>query len=248
MGKPKDHPRQRAYRRGEGLLPMTERMEDLLREPRKPLKTEFSPLNDAQRRYDHTIDTKVLTFGVGPAGTGKTYIATAKPALGLLERRWDRLIITRPAVEAGEKLGFLPGELGEKFDPYFAPVRDILNRVIGRSAVEAMIRSERIVAMPLAFLRGHTLSDCFVLLDEAQNTTPVQMKLFLTRIGENSKVVVNGDLSQTDIYGPSGLADALDRLHDDPEVGVVRFTRNDVVRSGLVQRVIDAYGQPDAQA
>lgn len=243
MGKPKQLPRHKG-KRGEGLLPMTERMEDILREDRRPAARDYAPMNEAQRRYDAAIEANTLTFGIGPAGTGKTYIATAKPALGLLARRWSKLIITRPAVEAGEKLGFLPGELGEKFDPYFAPVREILNRVIGRGTVEAMIRSERIVAMPLAFLRGHTLNDCFVLLDEAQNTTPVQMKLFLTRIGENSKVVVNGDLSQTDIHGPSGLADALDRLRDDPEVGVVRFTRDDVVRSGLVQRVIDAYATP----
>jgi phosphate starvation-inducible PhoH-like protein len=244
MGKSKERPRHRISRKGEGLLPMTERMQDLLREDCRASERDYAPLSEAQRRYDSAIEAHTLTFGIGPAGTGKTYVATAKPALGLLDRRWQRLIVTRPAVEAGEQLGFLPGELGEKFDPYFAPVRDILNRVIGKGTVEAMIRSERIVAMPLAFMRGHTFQDSFVVLDEAQNTTPTQMKLFLTRIGQNCKVVVNGDLSQRDIAGPSGLADALDRLAHLTDVAVMRFRREDIVRSGLVQEIVEAYASP----
>jgi phosphate starvation-inducible protein PhoH and related proteins len=241
MGKPKERPRHRVSRKGDGLLPMTERMEDLARDDRRAPERDYAPLSEAQRRYDSAIEAHTLTFGVGPAGTGKTYVATAKPALGLLERRWSRLIVTRPAVEAGEELGFLPGLLEEKFDPYFAPVRDILNRVVGKSTVEAMVRGQRIVAMPLAFMRGHTFTDSFVVLDEAQNTTPTQMKLFLTRIGQNCKVVVNGDLSQRDIPGPSGLADALDRLANMRDVAVVRFHRDDIVRSGLVQDICEAY-------
>jgi phosphate starvation-inducible protein PhoH and related proteins len=239
MGKPKGPSRTRIKR--EGLLPMTERTESLLRVDRRPLERDYAPLSAAQRFYDASIDANTLTFGVGPAGTGKTYVATAKPALGLLDRQWSKLIITRPAVEAGEELGFLPGELGEKFDPYFAPVRHILDRILGRGVVEALIRSERIVAMPLAYMRGHSFDDSFVILDEAQNTTPVQMKLFLTRVGENTKVVVNGDLSQVDIKGPSGLADALDRLEGMDNVAVCRFIREDIVRSGFVQQVVEAY-------
>lgn len=240
MGKPKIPPRARG-RNAKGLLPMTENMENILRDDRRPSKMSYEPMSNAQARYDSAIEGHTLTFGVGPAGTGKTYVATAKAALGLLERRWSKLIITRPAVEAGEQLGFLPGELGEKFDPYFAPVKDILNKIIGKGAVEAMMRSERIVALPLAFMRGHTFEDAFVLLDEAQNTTPTQMKMFLTRIGEGCKVVVDGDTQQIDIKGPSGLLDALDRVTRLSDVSVVRFGREDIVRSGLVQAIVESY-------
>ena len=154
-----------------------------------------------------------------------------------------RVIVTRPAVEAGEQLGYLPGELEEKYEPYIRPFRDVMNERLGRGMVDYMMKCERIEAAPLAFLRGRTFKNAFVILDEAQNTTPLQMKLFLTRIGENCKIVVNGDESQCDIKGESGLTDAVKRLSWIPSVKVVRFGIEDVVRSGLVAEVLQAYSQ-----
>lgn len=153
----------------------------------------------------------------------------------------DKIIITRPAVEAGESLGFLPGEIEDKFDPYLQPFRDVLNERLGKSFVEYMLKIGRIEAAPLAYMRGRTFKRAFVILDEAQNTTPNQMKLFLTRIGHDCKVVVNGDIRQKDIHGQSGLDDAVKRISHIPSVKCVRFTRQDVVRSGLVQEIVEAY-------
>lgn len=215
------------------------------REPRQtPMRRSAAPLQAqtaAQARYMAAIASNTITFGIGPAGTGKTFIA-ATMAADLLERKEiRRIIITRPAVEAGESLGFLPGELDEKYEPFFRPVRDVLERRMGAGALEYMVKAKTIEALPLAYMRGMTLDDAFILLDEAQNTTPTQMKLFLTRIGENATVVVDGDLSQKDIPGPSGLIDAARRLQGLPGVGFVTFTEDDVVRSGIVQDIVRRY-------
>lgn len=196
----------------------------------------------AQKRYLCAIKSHCLTFGIGPAGTGKSYCATAMAADALANGRIDRILLTRPAVEAGEQLGYLPGDLDEKFSVYIDPFRDILNERLGKGAVEYNLRHGRIVAAPLAFMRGKTFgSDTFVILDEAQNTSVAQMKMFLTRIGEDCKVVVNGDVKQSDIRGRNGLEDAIDRLRGLAGVKIHEFEREDIVRSGLVRAVIDRY-------
>lgn len=202
---------------------------------------ELRAQTEAQGHYILQIQKKWLTFGIGPAGTGKTYVCAALAAQALLEGKTERLIVTRPAVEACESLGFLPGELDQKFDPYFAPFRDVLDEWLGKSHVDGMIRSGKIVATPMAYMRGKTFKNAYVILDEAQNTTPNQMKLFLTRIGEDTKVVVNGDLAQSDLRGRNGLEDAIERLQHIEMVGISRFSRDDIVRSGLVRAVLEAY-------
>lgn len=206
-----------------------------------PLKAQ----TDNQARYIQTIHAKTLTFGLGPAGTGKTYIATRIAAEAFRDKEIEKIIITRPAVEAGEELGFMPGDMGEKIAPYFYPVREVLEEVLGKGPVEYAIKAEQIVFVPLAFMRGRTFKNAMVILDEAQNTTPTQMKLFLTRIGEGSHVIVNGDIKQTDIVGPNGLADVRSRLRNVPDVGFVTFTRDDIVRHGLVRLIAEAYENPE---
>ena len=186
--------------------------------------------------------THALTFGVGPAGTGKSYCAAGLAADGLKKGTIDRILLTRPAVEAGENLGFLPGDIDEKFGVYIEAFREILDERLGRGAVDYYLRHGRIVAAPLAYMRGRTFGPgTFVILDEAQNTTIQQMKMFLTRIGTDCTVVINGDVQQSDLRGANGLADAIDRLSDLPQVKVHTFTRDDIVRSGLVRAVIDRY-------
>lgn len=206
----------------------------------KPL----APQTENQDIYIRSIHGSKLTFGLGPAGTGKTYVCAAMAADALKAKSIKKIILTRPAVEAGESLGFLPGLLEEKFEPFMRPFKDVLNERLGAGFVEYAMKDKRIEALPLAYMRGMTFKDCWVILDEAQNTTPTQMKMFLTRIGENSKVIVNGDLSQKDIPGRSGLADAVQRVAHLNSVRVVRFTRDDVVRDGLVQEIIDCYANP----
>lgn len=207
----------------------------------KPLQ----PLNPRQSEYLQSITNNDITFGLGPAGTGKTYVATAWAAEAIKAREYSTLVITRPAVEAGESIGFLPGQMSEKFDPYFAPVREVLFERLGKSNVEAMIRSERIVIMPLAFMRGSSFKNSIVILDEAQNTSPKQMKMFLTRLGQDSKMIINGDIKQSDISGPNGLADATHKLHRLPGVSFVEFSRDDIVRHGLIRKIIDRYEKDD---
>jgi phosphate starvation-inducible PhoH-like protein len=188
------------------------------------------------------IQTHALTLGVGPAGTGKSYCAAGLAAEGLKKGTIDRILLTRPAVEAGENLGFLPGDIDEKFGVYIEAFREILDERLGRGAVDYYLRHGRIVAAPLAYMRGRTFGPgTFVILDEAQNTTIQQMKMFLTRIGTDCTVVINGDVQQSDLRGANGLADAIDRLSDLPQVKVHTFTRDDIVRSGLVRAVIDRY-------
>lgn len=201
----------------------------------------LEPMNEAQAHYIYSMKTNNLTFGTGPAGTGKTYVCGSVAAEALLKGEIRKIIITRPAVEAGEKLGFLPGELEDKYEPYIQPFRDVLNERMGKSRVDYSMKRGEIEAMPLAYMRGKSFKDAFVILDEAQNTTPTQMEMFLTRIGINCTVVVNGDPKQTDIRGRSGLTDALTRLSHLKSISVVNFTKDDVVRSGFVQQVVEAY-------
>jgi phosphate starvation-inducible PhoH-like protein len=192
-----------------------------------------------------------VTFGIGPAGTGKTWFAAALAAEALQAGDIKTIVIVRPAVEAGENLGFLPGDLNEKVDPFMRPIYDALSERMGSSAMEYAIKAGAIEVRPLAFLRGSTLKDCWVLADEMQNTTPAQMKMFLTRIGENSRFIVNGDLSQTDIEGPSGLADALRRLDGLRFVAKVEFTTADIVRDPICQAIAERYEikrNPDSQS
>lgn len=195
----------------------------------------------SQSQYIVAIKSHKLTFGIGPAGTGKSYCAGAIAAEELSNRRIDKIIISRPAVEAGENLGFLPGDLHEKFDPYFDAFRDCLVDRLGKGVVECGLKNDRIVVAPLAYLRGKTFNDAFVVLDEAQNCTAAQLKMFLTRIGENCRVVVNGDIRQSDIGHKSGLQDAVDRLGKLDSVYVHQFEREDIVRSGLVREIIECY-------
>ncbi|MDH3326049.1 MAG: PhoH family protein [Gammaproteobacteria bacterium] len=205
-------------------------------------QTPLRPQTEAQSHYINAIKTNCLTFGIGPAGTGKSYCAGALAAEALESGKIDRIILTRPAVEAGEQLGFLPGALDEKFSVYIDAFRDILNERLGSGTVEYNLRHGRIVAAPLAFMRGKTFSSrTFVILDEAQNTTISQMKMFLTRIGNDCKVVVNGDIKQSDIRGPNGLQDAVSRVKGLPSVYVHQFERDDIVRSGLVRHLMDRY-------
>lgn len=207
-------------------------------------KKEVAPLRaytEAQEAYLNSIDNNIITFAVGPAGTGKTFIAGAYAAQLLKDGKIDRIIITRPGVEAGESFGFLPGELEEKYLPYIEPFKDVLDERLGKSQVTYFLAHKVIIASPLGFMRGKSFKNCMIILDEAQNATPTQMKLFLTRIGENCKVVVDGDISQKDISGTSGLADAIDRLRKIGSVGVVEFGIEDIVRSGICKDIIKAY-------
>lgn len=210
------------------------------KKPRKQIKP-LEAKTEAQGHYMIAIEGNQLTFGTGPAGTGKTYICTRIGAQMLKDKVIKRLIVTRPAVEAGGGLGFLPGTIHEKFAPYFAPFRAVLDEVFGASHVDYLIKDGQIEIQPLEYIRGLTFDNCFVILDEAQNTTPGQMKLFLSRIGEYSKVVVNGDITQQDIEGQSGLTDAIDRLEGLNGVDLIEFTEDDIVRSGLCKEIIKRY-------
>lgn len=196
-----------------------------------------------QKRYLNAMQNFKLVFATGPAGVGKTFMCGTHAADLLRSQEIGRIVITRPAVEADESLGFLPGEIEDKFDPYLQPFKEVLERRLGKSQVAYMIKSGQIVASPLAYMRGSTFNDAFVILDEAQNTTPRQMKMFLTRIGQNCHVVVNGDMSQCDLRGPSGLEDAVRRVTHIPDVTHVTFDRRDIVRSGLVAEIVQAYDQ-----
>jgi phosphate starvation-inducible PhoH-like protein len=201
----------------------------------------------AQAAYIELMRNNELVFGIGPAGTGKTYLAAAFGAHLLHERRVDRLILARPALEAGERLGFLPGDLKEKIDPYLRPLYDALFEVMGDKCMKLM-ETGIIEVAPLAFMRGRTLSHSFVILDEAQNCTPGQMKMCLTRLGEDSRMVVTGDLSQSDLPGgPQGLDQAIEYLAGIEGVAVARFSASDVVRHALVTKIVSAYGAHEGQ-
>lgn len=200
-----------------------------------------------QRLYVDTIRDHVLTFAVGPAGTGKTYLAMALAVMALKNKEVERIILTRPAVEAGEKLGFLPGDLTQKVDPYLRPLYDAMYDFMGADSYTRLIERGVVEVAPLAYMRGRTLSDAFIILDEAQNTTSEQMKMFLTRMGFRSRVVVTGDITQTDLPSgkASGLAEAVSLLRDISGIGIVELTGKDIVRHELVQQIVEAYDAAD---
>ncbi|MCF6300340.1 MAG: PhoH family protein [Proteobacteria bacterium] len=199
--------------------------------------------SDNQKAYLHNIVTHDVNFGIGPAGTGKTYLAVACAVEALMNDQVSRIVLVRPAVEAGERLGFLPGDLSDKVDPYLRPLYDALYDMLGHNRVERMLEKNEIEVAPLAFMRGRTLNDAFVILDEAQNTTVEQMKMFLTRTGFNTTVVVTGDITQVDLRAgeKSGLKDAMGILEGIKGISFSWFKSKDVVRHSLVQKIIDAY-------
>ena len=196
-----------------------------------------------QKAYVDLLQENEVVFGLGPAGTGKTYVAVAKAVESLKKREVERIILSRPAVEAGERLGFLPGDMKEKVDPYLRPLYDALYDMMPADKVDRMLTSGEIEIAPLAFMRGRTLSESYVIIDEAQNTTPVQMKMVLTRLGQNSRMVITGDLSQIDLpHGqPSGLADAVGLLENVAGIGIIHLSGDDVVRHSVVARILKAY-------
>lgn len=202
-----------------------------------------------QKLYVETIKNNDITFGIGPAGTGKTYLAMAVAVSYLKQNKVNRIILTRPAVEAGEKLGFLPGSLEEKVDPYLRPLYDALYDMVDPEKVVDMIEKKVIEVAPLAFMRGRTLNDAFIILDEAQNTTKEQMKMLLTRIGFGSKAVVTGDITQIDLpkVSQSGLVEALKILENVKGIGFTKFSEKDVVRHPIVQKIIEAYNRYEEQ-
>jgi phosphate starvation-inducible PhoH-like protein len=206
-------------------------------------KKVVEPRTEAQKAYVRALFENELNFGIGPAGTGKTYLAVAVGVTMFLGGHVDRIVLSRPAVEAGERLGFLPGDMKDKVDPYMQPLYDALNDFIPAKQVEKLISEKRIEIAPLAFMRGRTLSNAFVVLDEAQNATTMQMKMFLTRLGEGSRMVITGDRTQVDLPRgvPSGLADAERLLQGIEKIAFSYFTAKDVVRHPLVARIIEAY-------
>ncbi|MBB5021107.1 PhoH family protein [Desulfurispira natronophila] len=219
---------------------------DVVRAGRKFIR----PRNTSQRKYVRSLQKKELTFGIGPAGTGKTYLAVACAVERLQQGAVERIIITRPAVEAGEKLGFLPGDLEEKVDPYLRPIYDALYDFLGVEKVEKLIQKKTIEVAPIAFMRGRTLSNAFILLDEAQNATESQMKMFLTRLGHGSSMAVNGDITQSDLSGPvrSGLRQALYILRRVEGLDVCHFSSADIVRHPMVSRIVQAYENHEANS
>jgi phosphate starvation-inducible PhoH-like protein len=210
-------------------------------------KRRLSPRSPNQAVYMRALRSRELVFAIGPAGTGKTYLAVAMAVSLMMEGQIERIILSRPAVEAGERLGFLPGDLREKVDPYLRPLYDALFDMLPAEQVTSRLSDGEIEVAPLAFMRGRTLRNAFVILDEAQNTSPVQMKMFLTRLGENSRMVITGDPSQVDLPKgqPSGLRDAVELLSGMDPVAVVRFTNTDVMRHSLVTRIVRAYEARD---
>jgi phosphate starvation-inducible PhoH-like protein len=206
-------------------------------------KKSIAPKTPNQRRYIEALESHDMVFAVGPGGTGKTYLAVAMAVSALLSKQVNRIILARPAVEAGERLGFLPGTLQEKVDPYMRPLYDALHDLLEADKLESFLEKDIIEIAPLAFMRGRTLNDSFVILDEAQNTTGEQMKMFLTRLGFNSKAVITGDVTQIDLPDArrSGLIEAIDVVGDIEGIATVFFDERDVVRHNLVQRIIKAY-------
>jgi phosphate starvation-inducible PhoH-like protein len=229
-------------------VPLRELLEPAGRvRPRTSGKKSITPKSANQRRYMDEIERNDMVFGVGPGGTGKTYLAVTMAVSALLTKRVNRIILARPAVEAGERLGFLPGTLQEKIDPYMRPLYDALYDMLDPDKLDRFLEKGIIEVAPLAFMRGRTLNDSFVILDEAQNTTSEQMKMFLTRLGFNSKAVITGDITQIDLPAGrrSGLIEALEVVGKIEGIGTVTFNEKDVVRHNLVQRIIRAYEEYD---
>lgn len=196
---------------------------------------------EAQGQYIAALNSSEVVFAVGPAGTGKTYVAATWAAEQLLNKRIEKIIITRPNIEVGEEMGHLPGELEEKYAPYIAPFREVMIKRMGKGHFMYCLKSEEIAPEPIGFMRGKTFNDAVVILDEAQNVTPEQMKMFLTRIGKNCVMVIDGDPTQCDLPGRSGLTDALQRIPGIPGVRVVEFTEDDIVRNGIIRDILSAY-------
>jgi phosphate starvation-inducible PhoH-like protein len=215
--------------------------------PIRTRKRQITARSPMQAAYIRALRDHALTFGIGPAGTGKTYLAVATAVDMLMTGQVSRIILSRPAVEAGERLGFLPGDLKEKVDPYLRPLYDALHDMLPGEQVLKRLGNGDIEVAPLAFMRGRTLAQAFVILDEAQNTTPVQMKMFLTRLGEGSRMAITGDLTQIDLPRgtQSGLSDALETLEGVEGIGLTRFSETDVVRHPLVMRIVQAYARRD---
>jgi len=249
----------------EGRVPGSQEVKSLLRiataEPASELRGAFSPTrthsfgkksiaakSPNQRRYIEALESFDMVFAIGPGGTGKTYLAVAMAVSALLSKQVNRIILARPAVEAGERLGFLPGTLQEKVDPYMRPLYDALHDLLEADKLESYLEKGIIEVAPLAFMRGRTLNDSFVILDEAQNTTSEQMKMFLTRLGFNSKAVITGDVTQIDLPDSrrSGLVEAIDVVGKIEGIAMVYFDEHDVVRHSLVQRIIKAYDEHGA--
>jgi len=212
----------------------------------RPIK----PKTVGQKKYIDQIRNNTIIFGIGPAGTGKTYLAMAMAITAFRAGQANKIILTRPAIEAGEKLGFLPGDLQQKVDPYLRPLYDALHDIMGPETFQRNFERQLIEVAPLAYMRGRTLDNSFIVLDEAQNTTPEQMKMFLTRLGNNSKAVITGDITQIDLpFGKiSGLTEAIQILNDIPDIGISHLTHKDVVRHPLVQKIITAYDKQSARS
>jgi phosphate starvation-inducible PhoH-like protein len=239
-------------RRGAEIVASGARIEDVFLDTVLVVsgRKRIAPKNLNQKRYIDAIRRHDLTFGMGPAGTGKTYLAMALAVSALANREVKRIILTRPAVEAGERLGFLPGDMAEKVNPYLRPLYDALHDMMEVTRVQQLMHEQIIEVAPLAFMRGRTLSDCFVILDEAQNTTREQMKMFLTRLGINAHAVVTGDITQTDLVGSarSGLSHAAQILQGTEGIAFTEFEAGDVVRHPLVMRIIRAYDAESKRA
>lgn len=204
---------------------------------REPVK----PLTPSQKRYDAAFKSKEIVFGIGPAGTGKTWFAVQRAAEALNDKLISKIYVTRPAVEVGASLGFLPGELEEKYEPYLAPLKEAFVEAFGATKYEYLVKNKIIEAVPLAFMRGRTIKNAWMIADEMQNATQVEFKMFLTRIGENAKFIVNGDPRQVDQGIKSGLPDAIDRIGNHSQVSVITFRRDEIVRLGLIQDIVEAY-------
>jgi len=211
-------------------------------------KRKISPRTQNQKDYFHLLNSKDIVFAYGPAGTGKTFLAVAKAVASLQQGLVKKIVLSRPAVEAGEKLGFLPGDLKEKVDPFLRPIYDALYEMMPYDQVEKKLANNIIEIAPIAFMRGRTLEDCFIILDEAQNTTKIQMKMFLTRLGKNSKMVVVGDNTQIDLISKndSGLIDASKKLINIQDIGFIELDQRDVIRHDVVRKIINAYEQKNS--
>tara|TARA_B100000965_G_scaffold216591_1_gene181247 strand:- start:193 stop:855 length:663 start_codon:yes stop_codon:yes gene_type:complete len=211
-------------------------------------KRKIVPRSQNQKNYFHLLNSKDIVFAYGPAGTGKTFLAVAKAIASLQQGLVKKIILSRPAVEAGEKLGFLPGDLKEKVDPFLRPIYDALYEMMPYDQVEKKLANNTIEIAPIAFMRGRTLEDCYIILDEAQNTTKIQMKMFLTRLGKNSKMVVVGDNTQIDLISKSdsGLIDASKKLKKIEDIGFIELDQRDVIRHELVRKIINVYEEKNS--